>query len=165
MSLRVLGAADATAYQSLRLAGLQECPSAFASSHAEEAPLPLETVAGRLTASGSGAVWGGFVGSRLVGVVGVQREHFAKLAHKAHVWGMYVKPGARRQGIGRLLLGQALDYARRELGVHQVNLGVNAGNEAALRLYEALGFRPFGLERGFMMLEGVAQDEVHLVCE
>lgn len=48
-------------------------------------------------------------------------------------------------------------------GVRQINLGVNAANFAALAFYESCGFKPFGLERGFMMLDGELHDEVHMV--
>lgn len=48
-------------------------------------------------------------------------------------------------------------------GVRQVNLGVNAANVEAIALYEALGFAPFGLERGFMLLDGELHDEILMV--
>lgn len=40
----------------------------------------------------------------------------------------------------------------------------NAANDAALALYTAVGFEPFGVERGFMLVDGVLQDEVHMTC-
>lgn len=164
MKVRILDAGDASAYQSLRLVALQECPAAFASSFDEEVGLSLETVAERLTPSVDGGVLGGFEDDRLVGVVGIHREPFVKLGHKANVWGMYVAAPARRGGAGRRLLGEALAFAARQLRVRQVNLGVNVANIAAVGLYEQAGFRPFGLETCFMLLDGVAQDEMHMVC-
>jgi RimJ/RimL family protein N-acetyltransferase len=47
-------------------------------------------------------------------------------------------------------------------GVQQVNLGVNAANSAAIALYESLGFQAFGIERGFMQVDGELHDEVHM---
>jgi hypothetical protein len=161
--LRLLDAGDAVAWQPLRLQGLAECPTAFASSVDEEAGVPLETVAARLAPAADRATFGAFEGA-LIGTVGLRREGLHKLAHKAWLWGMYVAPSHRRGGVGRALVAQALEHARRSMQVRQVNLGVNAANLAALRLYEAMGFERFGLERGFMCVGGVLQDEWHMAC-
>ena len=48
-------------------------------------------------------------------------------------------------------------------GVRQINLGVNAANLEAIALYEAAGFTAFGVERGFMLLDGRLHDELHMV--
>lgn len=164
LEIRELGPADAGAYQALRLQGLRERPSAFASSYEEERERPLEVVAERITAAADRVVLGAFDGSELVGVVGLVRERMRKLEHKALIWGMYVAPGSRKQGVGRALLSTALGRAASMPGLRQVNLGVNAANEAALALYESLGFKPFGLERGYMLIDGELQDEIHMVC-
>jgi RimJ/RimL family protein N-acetyltransferase len=34
---------------------------------------------------------------------------------------------------------------------------------AARQLYESMGFVAFGLERGFMLVDGVPQDELNMV--
>jgi len=163
MPIRTLLASDAAAFQALRLQALLECPSAFASSHEEECDLTLGTVAERLAATSQRCVLGAFEGSKLVGIVGLQREELRKLSHKAFIWGMYVAPESRKAGIGRALVSEALTRAVEMPGVRQVNLGVNAANVAALALYKRLGFEPFGMERGFMLLDGVLHDEVHMV--
>lgn len=163
MKIRLLTPIDAAAFQALRLQGLVECPSAFASSVEEERDTPLATVAGRLEPKDDRALFGAFDAQALVGVVGLQREGMRKLAHKAFVWGMYVAPQARRAGLGRELVAAALAFASNRLGVRQVSLGVNANNVAAIALYRSMGFEPFGLERGFMLLNGELHDEVHMV--
>ena len=162
--IRVLGAADAAAFQALRLAGLQECPAAFASSFEEESGRELPAVAERLAPQGDRAVFGAFDGGELVGLVGLMREGHRKLAHKAFIWGMYVAPAARQRGIGRRLVGAALSFAESQLRVRQVTLGVNAANPAAIALYERMGFKAFGREPCFMLVDGVPQDELQMVC-
>ncbi|MCA8960015.1 MAG: GNAT family N-acetyltransferase [Planctomycetes bacterium] len=164
MTVRRLLSADAEQFQAVRLRGLSEWPTAFASSAEEEAGTPLTVVAERLEDNPDGAMFGRFDGERLLGVVGVQREAMKKLAHKAVVWGMYVIPEARRSGVGRALLRQALRYAATELGVEQVQLGVNTTNRAALELYRSAGFEVFGTEPGFLRVDGVLHDEHHMVC-
>ena len=163
MQIRILGPDDATVFQALRLQGLLEWPSAFASSHAEEVDTPIADIATRLIARDDGAKFGAFEGEQLVGIAGLQRETMAKLAHKAYIWGVYVAPDARKHGVGRLLLERVLSHARDVLQVRQVNLGANSSNVAAIALYRSLGFEQFGLERNFMLLDGKLHDEIHMV--
>jgi ribosomal protein S18 acetylase RimI-like enzyme len=161
--VRKLTGADAAAFQSLRLLGLREFPSAFASSYEEECDLALPSIAERLEPRNDRAVFGAFLDQLLAGIVGLRRETPRKLAHKAYIWGMYVAPGGRRRGIGRELIAHALASASSELRVRQVNLGVNARNEAALAMYREMGFTEFGREPCFMLVDGVAHDEIQMV--
>lgn len=162
--VRELGAADAGAFQALRLRGLAECPSAFAASHDEECGRPVAEIADRLRAEPGRCVLGAFRDAGLVGCLGVDRERKRKLSHKAFLWGMYVAPEARRAGAGGALVAAALRRARAMAGVRQVTLGVNAANAPALALYERMGFLPYGVERGFLLVDGVLHDEVLMAC-
>ncbi|MFE7593789.1 hypothetical protein ACFU6K_30740 [Kitasatospora sp. NPDC057512] len=62
VTLRPLGVADAEPYRDFRLAALRETPSAFTSSHAEEAGKPLAATLRRLTEAetGPGTLIGAF---------------------------------------------------------------------------------------------------------
>jgi ribosomal protein S18 acetylase RimI-like enzyme len=163
LTVRRLVPPDAQAFHSLRLRGLLEFPAAFAASPAEEAPTPVSDIARRLEYRPDGALFGAFSADALVAIAGVQREAMTKLAHKAFLWGVYSAPEARRQGHGRQVVAHALRYASDELGVLQVNLGVNVEQRAALALYRSLGFETFGTERGFLRVDGVLHDEHHMV--
>ena len=163
IQIRELVSNDAGVFQALRLAALRECPSAFASSYEEEHETPIAVVAERLAAKADRCMLGAWLGPEFVGMLGLQRESVRKLAHKAFIWGMYVAPGARARGVARQLLDHALVRAGSMNGVRQVNLGVNAANVEAIALYEAAGFAPFGVERGFMLLDGNLHDELHMV--
>lgn len=52
---------------------------------------------------------------------------------------LFVSPGFRDSGIGRLLVDNAESFARR-LGTYKMELWVYARNKSAIRLYEALGY-------------------------
>jgi len=92
-------------------------------------------------------VFGAFASDgQLVGMATLRREQRVKSEHKAFLFGMYVLPEHRRQGVGRALL-EALISRAGEIGVRQVNLTVNSENRAAVLLYESCGFEQFGLER------------------
>lgn len=156
---RILTNADAADYQALRLAGLLEAPSAFASGFEEECDRPVSWVESRLVCDQMGAVYGAFRDTQLVGIAGVRREGQNKLAHKSFLWGVYVDPKCRQQNVGRQVVSGALQYAFGTMKVRQVNLGVNDANTPAKRLYESLGFRTFGLEEAYLAVDGVFHNE------
>jgi ribosomal protein S18 acetylase RimI-like enzyme len=162
VEIRNLERTDAALFQELRLRGLTECPTAFASSYEEECELPPETVGERLDPTDKSVVLGAFEDARLVGVLGLARERRAKMAHRAFLWGMYVAPEFRRRGIGRELVAEALRHARRMPGIRRIHLGVNAANQAALALYTCMGFEEFAREPEFMLLDGTLYDEIHM---
>jgi L-amino acid N-acyltransferase len=56
---------------------------------------------------------------------------------------VYVAAGRRGEGIGRQLVQELLERARRA-GKHVVIAGIDAHNDASLRMHEALGFRQVG---------------------
>jgi len=160
---RRLTPSDASIFQTLRLSGLAESPTAFISTAEEESSLSLSVVEERLSETAESAVYGAWHGTALCGIAGIRREPKLRLQHKALLWGVYVAPGVRGQGVARELIEMCLAFAK-ETGVRQVNLGVNAKNAPARHLYETLGFRSFGVERNFMCVDGEWQDEVHMVC-
>lgn len=164
MLIRALTPSDAAAFQALRLRGLQECPEAFASSYEEEVGTPLDEIERRLHPKPNSAIFGAFEREQLCALVGLQREGMAKLAHKSFIWGVYVSPEVRGQGVGTQILSHALSYAADVLRTPQVNLGVNTRNTAAVALYRKLGFVDFGLERGYLLVGGVLHDEYQMVC-
>jgi ribosomal protein S18 acetylase RimI-like enzyme len=59
----------------------------------------------------------------------------------AHVTDIYVRPEARRRGVGRALLAELIGPTR-EAGLGHVSLEVLVHNTEARRLYERLGFVP-----------------------
>jgi RimJ/RimL family protein N-acetyltransferase len=162
MHIRRLTPEDAAVFQALRLAALQEAPSAFGSSFEEESQFPPSVIEGRLALKPDRGPFGAFEGEELVGLVALGRESPKNLAHKALVWGMYVKPEHRGKGIAKALLCEALSLARSVPDVAQVNLCVNAANTSAIRLYEAAGFKVFGREPGAMRINGEFHDELHM---
>jgi len=71
---------------------------------------------------------------------------------------MYVRPGARRIGVGRRLVETVLDLARQR--VELIQLTVVQDNEQARRLYASLGFLDYGLEKNGFKQDGRYYDEV-----
>lgn len=71
---------------------------------------------------------------------------------------MYVSPMARGKGLARQLLVAIL--ADVEPSVRSVRLGVEAGNEPAIRLYESVGFRQWALETEALRIGDAFHDEI-----
>jgi ribosomal-protein-alanine N-acetyltransferase len=65
-----------------------------------------------------------------------------------HVNNLAVRPEARRMGLGRILLKAALAEAA-ALGGRRATLEVRRSNLAAIRLYEAFGFRATGVRPAY----------------
>ena len=153
--IRRLTSADAAAYREIRLAGLRDTPEAFGSTFARESTQPLTWFCDRL---GNSAVFGAFHLTALLGVAGLAIREGEKERHKGLLWGMYVRPDARKAGVGRRLVEAVVDHARAHVEV--IQLSVISGNEPARRLYSSLGFVEYGLERDSLKQSGRYYDEI-----
>ncbi|MEN5181347.1 GNAT family N-acetyltransferase [Comamonas testosteroni] len=164
--IRWIGPEDASAFQDLRLSGLREAPTAFGSSYAEEKDEPVDAVRQRLVQSDGQArergILGAFVSGQLVGTMGIRLLTSVKLRHQLLIWGVYVSPQHRGGGIARSMLAETLSFARTVPGALLVKLSVNAGNHAALRLYQTAGFSVYGTEPAALCIDGQLHNE-HLM--
>ncbi len=150
-----LSETDAQAFQTLRLFALKSQPDAFGSSWEEEANRPLSWFSDTLRA---GYVVGAKIDGLLVGTAGLYRGDRLKTKHRATLWGMYVAPTTRHQGVGATLVREVIDEARGT--VEELHLTVGASNNAALKLYETLGFVRFGFDAHALKIGDRYVDEV-----
>jgi ribosomal protein S18 acetylase RimI-like enzyme len=74
-------------------------------------------------------------------------------AHAAHLMHSYIAPYARGHGLARMLTTGVEERAR-ELGYHVLNLDVRETQEAAIRLYESLGFVRWGEHPDYAFVRG-----------
>lgn len=87
---------------------------------------------------------------------------FWQVLDEAEVNNVAVAEECREQGIGRLLMEGLLDLAAL-LGCVRVNLEVRAGNVAAIKLYDRLGFEQVGLRAGYYT--DPVEDAVLMSCD
>jgi ribosomal protein S18 acetylase RimI-like enzyme len=157
-TIRRLDPSDAEDYRAIRLKALQTAPEAFGSVYAAEAARPTADFAERLASS---AVFGAYRDGRIVGMAGFKQETGPRDSHKGFVWGFFVEPEARGQGVGAALMNALIAHARDI--VEQLTLAVVSSNAGAIALYESFGFRSYGVEpRALKSPDGYA-DEVLMV--
>jgi RimJ/RimL family protein N-acetyltransferase len=74
-------------------------------------------------------------------------------AHAANLMHSYIAPYARGHGLARMLT-TAVEERARDLGYHVLNLDVRETQEAAIRLYETLGFVRWGVHPDYAFVRG-----------
>jgi RimJ/RimL family protein N-acetyltransferase len=97
-------------------------------------------------------------GSRIVGRLSLSRDPHPASRHVADL-GLMVAESHRRQGVGTMLLEQAVTWAR-DSDVRKLELHVFPWNDPALGLYETFGFEREGYlkrqyERGGELVDAV----------
>jgi ribosomal protein S18 acetylase RimI-like enzyme len=155
MDIRPLVEADLDDYKALRIGALAAHPEAFGETTEEMRVRSREDELARLF---NGAVYGLFDGKALVGLTGYYRMAESKKTHSGGIWTVYVAPAYRKQGHGKNLMRAAIAHARRE-GKEYLELGVTAGNDGALHMYESMGFTVYGRRPGLLKIDGKNYDE------
>lgn len=153
---------EPTRLRDIRLRALRDAPTAFGSSYEFEAAYDEAAwckAASRWCRPGHSRGLVATLGGEDVGLVGCFRD---KDGHDwAWIASMWVSPAARRRGVGRLLLGHAVGWAR-GIEVGSVRLHVTRGNDAARRLYEGVGFAATGGSMPHPRYAELVEDEMSL---
>lgn len=153
-----LVAADWQAYRAIRLAMLEESPSAFGSTHAEVASFDEQLWRQRLA---DNFVILALMGTRPAGSV-MYSEYGLTDPGDGALYGMWVDPGLRGAGVGRALVDAGIAQAR-AAGRRRLVLHIVSGNDAAGRLYERAGFVRTGRTVPYRHDDGVVEVEMELV--
>lgn len=157
---RQLTIADLAAYRALRRFGLEQAPSAFVQSRADDAKVSdpeIEAVLGR------GEGWGVFDGERMLGELVIDALPYAVLAHVRWLHAVYLHPEARGSGAGALLVTEAMDHAV-TTGARRFALWVSSANPAAGKFYAKLGFEEAGrIPGGIAGPQGGFVDDILMV--
>lgn len=130
-----LVADDWQAYRTIRLAMLQESPSAFGSTHEEAASFDEPLWKQRLT---DNVVFLARVG-RTPAASAVFSEYGVTDPGDCSLFGMWVDPAFRGTGVARALVDAVVAQARAD-GKRRLVLHVVGDNAAAIALYEREGF-------------------------
>ncbi|MBT9582082.1 GNAT family N-acetyltransferase [bacterium] len=146
LCFRRIYAHESEALRHLRLQALESEPTAFLSTWEKEGsftPARWQELCHKAANSNELAI---FLcqgpNQKFLGMCGVQE----KGRSTAEIWGVFLHPSCRGQGISQSMLRQAIDWARSR-GIRELVLEVNPDLTPAVRLYNSLGFQPVGETR------------------
>lgn len=140
VEVRRVTSTDAARLKRVRLAALEDAPSAFGSTHEAEATQSDDDWAQRAIAGSGGSGRATFfaqLDDQIVGLVGGHRE--TQASPVVELVSMWVAPHVRGHGVGALLVEAVTTWAR-ETNATKVSLWVTSGNTPAELLYESKGF-------------------------
>lgn len=141
MTIRRLTSQDVLAFMKIRREGLDGDPDSFRVTASDDQILGEAYWANRLEQD---IIVGFEREGGLLGIGGLQQFAGGKLAHKALIWGMYVRPTARGLGVADAIVKALIELAPKS--VRQLQLTVMAHNDRAKGLYERHGFAVYSIE-------------------
>lgn len=134
--IRQLNADDVADFRTIRLSALKNSPEMFGSSYAVEATKPLNVFAEVISKY---TIFAAYSQQKIIGVLILDLENDSKNKPQAQLYGFFVEPAFRGQGIATQLLQATIQHAQPY--VEQVTLSVMATNLPAIHLYQKLGFK------------------------
>jgi RimJ/RimL family protein N-acetyltransferase len=158
--IRKLQPQESGIYRDVRLACLKNVPQYFGSTYEEEILNPklmFETFIEN--DSPEHVMFGAFEEEQLIGITGFNRMARQRAMHRGEIVQVYVNSKYRGQNIGEKLIRRALDYAFTLDGIEQVQLSVIANNQTAIKLYEKLGFKTFGVQPRYFKVGDIYLDQ------
>jgi ribosomal protein S18 acetylase RimI-like enzyme len=143
----LIGEEDWAPFREIRLRSLLDSPEAFGSTYGEESSQTERAWRDWAAGRWRGGVAAVFLAREGAGPVGTATgAAYDTEPGVAHVYAMWVAPGARGAGAGRALLDAVTGWAR-DRGCDRLVLSVTESNAAARAFYEAFGFTETGERR------------------
>lgn len=122
-----------------------------------------DAMAERCVPPSPGLTLGAFDGETLIGMAAYVPERGMKTRHKAKMVGVYLKPDWRKSGVGRAMVEAIIAHARKQRVILQCHATMH--NLPARRLYHALGFVQYGVERDALVIDNQSFDEELLMLD
>jgi ribosomal protein S18 acetylase RimI-like enzyme len=136
-------------FKAVRLRALQDVPSAFSSTYAEESRLTDSDWVARAaqwTSAGAAAYLAMDAGIPCGIVAGFIDKDDATRAHLASMW---VAAAYRRSGVGSKLVDAIIAWAGAQR-IRTLMLLVTSNNDPAIQFYKRLGFTPTGRTKPYI---------------
>jgi ribosomal protein S18 acetylase RimI-like enzyme len=146
-------------FKEVRLRALQDAPLAFGSTYRREAALPDAEWRQRAEK------WNGkrsvlFLATDGSATCGMAGSHLHEQdGERAQLISMWTAASYRKQGIGRRLVGEVVEWAR-ERQVRRLYLMVTSVNDGAMAFYERLGFAKTGRTEPYPNDPGIIEYEM-----
>jgi len=160
IQIRKLKPYDSPKYREIRLACLKNDPDSFGTLYEEEAKIPkLKFETFIESEAQDHFMFGAFDDEKLIGIMGFERMDRQRARHRGEVVQVYVDPNYRGQNVGEQLLRGTLEHAFTLDGVEQAQLSAIAANESAIRLYEKVGFKTYGVQLKYFKIGDNYKDQ------
>lgn len=125
---------------------------------------PLEEMFRQWSDNGSAAGAGFCVETRDGELVGHVALWGAEVRNRCGMFGIMIGPEYQSQGLGSEATRLMINYGFTELGLHRIELMVNADNERAIAAYRRAGFEQEGLLRSKLFYGGRFHDQVFMAA-
>lgn len=157
-AIRQLTVDDALQLRGLRLHALKHEPDAFTVSYEEYRDMSHDDIARDIEED---TYIGAFdAQGRMVGISAYQIRRWRKQQHQAYLFGVYVHPDARGQGLSARMLDACLAHAAGR--VEMMILQVAVSNFPARHTYLKAGFQSYGVEPKALKIGDNYIDEEHM---
>ena len=154
--------ADVVQYRELRLFALQDSPTAFSADYQINLNHPMSFWENRLRPDPHGTIFFAEHDSQLIAMTGVRQGESAKTKHAALIISVFVRPEWRGLHIAEELIESSCEWAKAR-GAEIVKLAVVTTNTSAVRCYERIGFKTYGVEPRAILYQGVYYDEYSML--
>ena len=155
---RRLTQADQPAWRNLRIEALERFPSAFLTGVEEQ----QQRSAAKDRAGLATGNWWGLFDTEMIGQAALIPMPQIACTHRMEIGAFYLTPGFQGTGAAEYLM-QTMEDAARARDALQLELSVAASNPKAIRFYEKLGFRRYGIQPRAVILNGQPQDDLFYV--
>lgn len=163
-AVRIVLPDDVEAFWQLRLRALLNHPEAFGSDYEESLRAGPEYAERGYFVTGVNRLFAAFSpGNDLVAQAGVYQES-GKRSHIANVFGVYTDQAHRGHGLASQLVRTCIEHLEGFPEITSIRISVNSGNDAAIHIYQRLGFRAWGEEPdAIRTADGSCHNELHMV--
>lgn len=163
---RILKPSESKKYREIRLECLKNAAENFGSTYEEQSVLPELFFEGAIKNSDTNAkIFGAFNENDLIAICGYTREKGIKTKHKALLVQVYTKPEYRGKNISYELMKYMIDKMFEDETLEQITLGVVSDNHAAIKVYERLGFKEYGLHKNYFKGGDIYRHQVLMILE
>lgn len=146
-------------YKQIRLRALQADPGVFGSNYEKEAADPDSRWQAGVSDPETVGIFGVFKGDELIGMTGIVLLRDDPTRQNAKLWGSWIDPAARGQGVSVLMYQARLDWARRHPTVRRIIVSHRQSNLASMRANQKHGFQKTHTE-DHVWPDGVSEPQV-----
>jgi [ribosomal protein S5]-alanine N-acetyltransferase len=97
-------------------------------------------------------------GDRIAGIVAL--SHIARGPFQSANLGYWVAQDVTGRGLATKAVGEVIEVAFGELGLHRLEAGTQVDNVASRRVLEKNGFEPIGIARAYLRIAGEWRDHI-----